>query len=224
LLSIELPREFVLKSNQGSGGMALVSLIAPSANTLPKKFKKVDWEKYLVHPDRFSLNSAAKLVDVWMTQNYFYRIGHFPEWAYKNIKPIVLIEELMYDDSGQLPADYKFFMVYGKCEFIQVDNSRFEKHTRDLFDSKWSRLEIVNVYPNSKETILRPEHLEEMLRIAERLSSELDFVRVDLYQTSNGVKFGELTNYPGGGMEEYHPAEYGKSLGLKWKPNYQKVD
>jgi len=224
LRKITLPSEFAIKSNNGSGAMILVSRTAPIENSLPAKPKKMNWEKYLVSLESFNLESAINLIDVWMNQNYYYRTGHFPEWAYKEIQPVVVIEELMYDTSGRLPADYKFFMIDGKCEFIQIDNSRYETHTRDLFTPTWSRLEVRNVYPNNRAFIPKPKLLEEMLQVAEKLSSGIEFVRVDLYETSKGVKFGELTNYPGGGIEEYEPEEFGRNLGSHWKPNYSDVN
>jgi hypothetical protein len=220
LLELDLPGEFALKSNHGSGAMVLVSEIAPIGSRLPNRFKKRDWEKYLIQPEAFNKVQASKLVDLWMGQNYFYRDGQFPEWAYKDIKPAVIIEELMYDNSGNLPADFKFFMINGTCEFIQMDSSRYEAHTRNLFTPTWELIPGINIFPNNPQPISRPQNLEEMIRVSEALAAAVDFVRVDLYETSHGIKFGELTNYPGGGVEEYQPDELGKTLGARWQPSY----
>ena len=57
---------------------------------------------------------------------------------------------------------------------------------------------------------------EEMLSIAERLGEGIDFVRVDLYASDDWVHVGELTLYPGGGFENYQPAEYDRILGDQW--------
>jgi hypothetical protein len=40
--------------------------------------------------------------------------------------------------------------------------------------------------------------------VAAKLSADIDFIRVDLYETDNGVIFGELTNYPMGGEKLTH--------------------
>ena len=59
-----------------------------------------------------------------------------------------------------------------------------------------------------------------MIDVAERLSAGVDFVRVDLYETRNGVKFGELTNYPEGGSGPFTPSELNVEFGRRWNPYY----
>jgi hypothetical protein len=56
--------------------------------------------------------------------------------------------------------------------------------------------------------------------IAEELSKGIDFIRVDLYETKDGVKFGELTNYPDGGSKKFEPKIYNTILGASWIPKY----
>ena len=218
--NLTLPYEFALKSNNGSGAMILAWRDAPRNVQLPNRLKKSDWGKYLVHPDTFELDKAAGLAELWFNQNFYYRAGYFPEWAYRNIKTAVIVEELMLDENGGLPSDFKFFMVHGKCNFIQVDSSRYQKHRRDLFTPEWERIEGTYKYPASGLEIAPPKKLQEMLSVAETLSREVDFLRVDLYETSKGVKFGELTNYPGGGIEKFNPKYLDEKLGSAWKPKY----
>jgi len=52
-----------------------------------------------------------------------------------------------------------------------------------------------------------------MIEIAELLSKEVDFVRVDLYDLGSRIVFGELTNYPDGGMAKFKPKGVGIHLG-----------
>ena len=54
----------------------------------------------------------------------------------------------------------------------------------------------------------RPWHLEEMLEVARRLSGPFEFVRVDLYDTPKGVRFGELTFTPTNGNIRFFPPEW----------------
>ncbi len=59
-----------------------------------------------------------------------------------------------------------------------------------------------------------------MISVAERLSEGLDFVRVDLYDVSNRIVFGELTNYPDAGKERFDPQEWDAPIGSYWRlPN-----
>jgi hypothetical protein len=52
-----------------------------------------------------------------------------------------------------------------------------------------------------------------MIKLAEVLANSINVVRVDFYDLGNRIVFGELTNYPGGGLEKFKPAEYGMRLG-----------
>jgi hypothetical protein len=217
---LALPYEFALKSNNGSGAMILVWNGASKVSKLPAHARKTDWDKYLVHPESFDRNRANEIARVWLRQNFYYRPGYFPEWAYRSIEPALLVEEIMLDKAGSLPADYKFFMVGGACEFIQVDSSRYQKHTRDLFTVNWERIEGTYKYPSSGVDMQPPQKLQEMLEVAGALTQGIDFLRVDLYETIQGVKFGELTNYPGGGIEKFTPNSLDKKLGIQWRPSY----
>jgi hypothetical protein len=51
----------------------------------------------------------------------------------------------------------------------------------------------------------QPQHLEEMLDFAARLSQSFAFVRVDFYDMSDGVYFGEFTFTPSGGRRPLLP-------------------
>ncbi len=55
-----------------------------------------------------------------------------------------------------------------------------------------------------------------MVELAEALAEGFDFVRVDLYNIDGRIVFGELTNYPYGGMAPFDPPEFDDVLGAKW--------
>ncbi len=52
-----------------------------------------------------------------------------------------------------------------------------------------------------------------MLKCAEMLSKNIPFVRTDFYEINGHLYFGELTFYPGGGMEEFTPDKWDGTLG-----------
>ena len=58
-----------------------------------------------------------------------------------------------------------------------------------------------------------------MIEIAKKLSSDFDYVRVDLYNVSGKIYFGELTFYPWSGYVKFSPDtfdfEAGKEFELK---------
>lgn len=52
-----------------------------------------------------------------------------------------------------------------------------------------------------------------MVKLAEKLSKDIPFLRVDFYEINERVYFGELTFYPASGFEKFKPEEYDKILG-----------
>lgn len=63
-----------------------------------------------------------------------------------------------------------------------------------------------------------------MLTIAEKLSHEQNFVRVDLYQTDKGIYFGELTFFPEAGLGAFNPLSFDAQICKQWlqKPTSDK--
>ena len=66
-------------------------------------------------------------------------------------------------------------------------------------DEDWKNLHITSDCPAVYRLIERPEKLDEMLKIAEKLSEKFPFVRVDLYCVNAKIYFGELTFFHGSG-------------------------
>lgn len=62
----------------------------------------------------------------------------------------------------------------------------------------------------------KPEHLKEMVRIAEVLASDFEFVRVDLYDFKGKIYFGELTFSPWGGIMNSYSNDGIDILGRKF--------
>ncbi|OAE02754.1 hypothetical protein A6A22_15960 [Arthrobacter sp. OY3WO11] len=136
------------------------------------------------------------------------------EWAYGEARKCFIAEERLGQSDIDLP-DYKFFVFHGKPELIQVDSSRFSGHERRLYTPDWEPLEVVNIYPLGP-VIPKPATLDQMLAAAAMLGQPFDFIRVDFYEVGGEVIFGELTPYPGGGIEPYSPRSLDAVLGSKW--------
>jgi len=214
-----LPQNYVVKVNHGSGGVIVVAEVANKIDRLPADLKSINWGRYLIHPNNLDWILCKQILTRWLVSNYYYQPGSFPEWAYRNIRPKVLIEEFLQHNGG-IPDDYKFFMVSGKCVLIQVDSSRYSSHKRDLYSPNWVLLDAEFIFPTSGSKVERPSNLEEMIEIAEKLSAGMDFVRVDLYCTDNGIKFGELTNYPDAGKGDIFPRDLSIALARNWIQDY----
>ncbi|MFP4403773.1 MAG: ATP-grasp fold amidoligase family protein [Candidatus Woesearchaeota archaeon] len=138
------------------------------------------------------------------------------EWAYKNVKRKIIIEKFLKDKNGQSPKDYKFHMFHGKCKMIQVDSDRFKKHTRSLFDENWNYIDASLKFTQGKK-LTKPKNLENMKKLAEKLSKNFENIRIDLYSLNDNIFVGELTQYHGSGTEKFKPIKYDFELGKNWK-------
>ena len=138
------------------------------------------------------------------------------ELHYKRIKPRLLIEELMQPKNGRL-VDYKFWVINGRVEYVHVaENLLIHKFSKDadnrrMYTRNWETAEFQRENFLAKP-IEKPENLKEMIEIAEKLSIGWHYMRVDLYNYDDQIKFGEMTPSPGGGRKEFIPHEYDKLL------------
>lgn len=127
------------------------------------------------------------------------------EWAYQAIQPRLIAEKLLDDGTGDLP-DYKFHCFDGEPRLIQYDVRRFTDHRRELFTPEWQKItdyrRLAAVGPINHK-VPTPSNLGEMLSCARRLSAGFRYVRVDLYSVGGRTVFGEMTWYPGGGLETF---------------------
>lgn len=184
----KLPNQFVIKCTHDSGGLVIV------------KDKK-----------NLNIKEAKKKIEKCLKRNFFYS-GR--EWPYKNVKPRIIIEKYMVDESQKELKDYKVFNFDGKAKIIQVDFDRFIEHKRNLYDTDWKYIEAVIQYPTDKNVkIDKPKSLNKMLELAEKLSKNIPHVRADFYSIDDKIYFGELTFYHESGFGKFNPEEFGEELG-----------
>lgn len=217
----DLPHTFACKVTHASGGTMLVMEQAQRDAGLPSGLP-LGHGRVAVHPDAFDRSRAEEILSVWLDRRYGWS-GWKREWAYTRVQPRILVEELLSDADGNVPADYKFFVFHGTCRFIQVDSARFGDHHRDLMTPTWDRLDVDYNYPRSARIPDAPPRLDDMLRIAETLADGEDFLRVDLYAIENRIVFGELTVYPASGHGSLRPPSFDLVLGSWWTvpPRYR---
>ena len=183
-----LPDRFVLKCNHDSGSVILC-------------------------PDKscFDAEAAREKLRSSMKKNLFWW-GR--EWPYKDVKPCVIAEKYMVDESGTQLKDYKFFCFYGEAKMIQVDFDRFVEHKRNIYNTKWEMQDLQIQFPrDAKQDIPKPAELDRMIRLAEKLARGIPHVRVDFYVVEGRVYFGELTFFHGSGHERFTPEEWDYKFG-----------
>jgi TupA-like ATPgrasp len=210
-----LPREFVVKPNHASGAVWIVSDVAvPVAAALPPATR--GWGTVLTRPDELDWNMLVACSQAWLSRNFG---DEMLEWAYRDIRPRILVEELLHGSDGRVPPnDYKFFVFHGRVRLVKVTTDRHGAKRGNFFLPDWSPLDVRGPYPRADTETPRPLQLERMVDVAEALGVDTDFVRVDLYETSERVVFGELTNYPDGGRQKFTPSSFDLDLGQWWEP------
>ncbi|MDF2802080.1 MAG: glycosyltransferase [Anaerocolumna sp.] len=185
----KLPNEFVLKCTHDSGGLVICKDKAT-----------------------FNIQQAKEKINRCLGRNFFYL---YREWPYKNVRPRIICEKYMVDESSIELKDYKFLCFNGKvkCSFVCLNRNSSTGLNVDFYDLDWKPMPFERHYPNSGITINKPRSYHEMVEFAERLSKDISFVRVDFYEVNGQLYFGELTFYPGSGFEEFTPESYDKLLG-----------
>lgn len=196
-----LPDQFVLKVTHDSGGLVIC-----------KDKSKLDKN-----------GALEKIRRSW--NNDYYKVHR--EWPYKNVPRKIIAEQYMTDQSNielndwnasiktHELTDYKFMCFDGKVKCSFVGSERYSESGLKVtfFDRDWNMLPFERHYPKSKVPILKPKNYEKMIELAEQLSKGISFVRVDFYEISGKIFFGELTFFPGSGFEEFTPTEWDNTLG-----------
>lgn len=197
----QLPNQFVLKC------------VHDAASTIICKDKST-----------FDRQKSKTILELKQKCDYYHYEGK--QWGYKGIKPRIICEPYMEDETGEL-KDYKIFCFNGRPEYVEVDFNRWVKHKLNPYDFDWNPLNFCDTSLNDYDAnIPRPKNLDQMREFAEKLSKGIPFVRVDFYSIKGHVYVGELTFYPGGGYIQFNPREvdlkYGKMLDLSTAYCYKK--
>ena len=82
-----------------------------------------------------------------------------------------------------------------------------------FYNREWERMPFERHYPASLTDFPKPDTYDKMIHLAEILSAGIPFIRVDFYEISRQIYFGELTFFPGSGLEEFTPEEWDYNLG-----------
>lgn len=112
-------------------------------------------------------------------------------------------------------TDYKFMCFNGKVECSFVVSERFSDNGLKVtfYDREWNIMPFERHYPRSSKKIDQPKNYNKMLDLAEKLSKDIAFVRIDFYESHEKIYFGEMTFFPGSGFEEFTPDKWDRTLG-----------
>ena len=174
----KLPNQFVLKCTHNSGNVIICN-------------------------DKSQMNKpqVLKLLKKELSRNYF---SYNREWPYKNIKPRIIAEKLMTDNTNLGLNDYKFYCFDGFVDSVMICIDRHLGSPKFyFFDKEWN---LKRYNKRGKEaadnfSLPKPPNIEKMFNIASRLSDGIPFVRIDLYNIEGRIYFGEATFFPSSGCD-----------------------
>ncbi len=178
---------------------------------------------FVYDKNSINYNEAQKALQKRLKKNY-YRTSK--EWQYKNIKPCIIVEQLLQDANGNIPLDYKLHCFNGKVRMIQVDIGRgTENHHRNWYNDQWEREPYKWSSPKgegkytdpSDEDVPKPLTLGKMISLSNMLAEPFDYVRVDWYDVDGKLYFGELTFHHDSGTKPILPEEWDLQLGSELK-------
>lgn len=186
-----LPNKFVLKATQGSGNHDVIIC----------KDKSI-----------LDLNVIRKRMEKSLSYNCY---SCTAEWVYKNIKPRIIIEKLLEDSSQDDIVDYKFMCFNGrvKCTCVCTDRNSKGGMKMTIYDRDWNIMPFERSHPSEKTPIKKPVCYDNMITMAEQLSKDISFLRVDFYEVCGKYYFGEMTFYPASGFGKFQPQEWDNILG-----------
>lgn len=190
----QLPDKFVMKCTHDSGGIVICK-----------------------NKSKLNLKKAKKKINKSLKQNYFY---YGREWPYKNVKPRIIIEKYMEDQSQKNILDYKFFCFGGKVECLYIsEGSHSNNQKLQFYDKNFNLIDCTRKdYKKFEVLPQKPINFNKMIEFSEVLSKNIEHIRVDFYEINGKLYFSELTFYTGSGyipwVDKKWDYEFGKMINL----------
>lgn len=167
---------------------------------------------------KLNIQEAKRILSKGLNYQYFYK---FREWAYKDVRPCIIAEKYLEDETGFL-TDYKFYCFNGTADCVLTCFDRINGDTKFyFFDREWSLKRYNKMGKEAPEgfTKPKPDGIDKMFELADILAkaSTAPFIRVDFYNVYGQIYFGELTLYPAAGYDLGRLPETDKLFGEKVK-------
>jgi hypothetical protein len=180
--------------------------IAPCALPFVVKSRHGCNQRIFVRDDKVDWDVVRRRAATWLRRPYGYWLD---EWLYRDIPRGILVEPFI-GAGGALPIDYKFYVFGGEVAFVQVHLDREHRHSWVVYDRDW------RPFFGHADLPRAPSALAAMIAAAETLAGDFDFVRVDFYQPEKYPIFGEMTFYPGSGLDPFDPPALDAVMGALW--------
>ena len=100
-------------------------------------------------------------------------------------------------------------MYFSKSHNIEKPEPEF----CNIYDTNWQLQDFHQKSLSDNKEYKKPEELDKMIEISEKLSKKIKFLRVDFYIVNDKIFFGEMTFFPGAGLSKFYPEKYDNILG-----------
>lgn len=200
-----LPDAFVLKSDGG----------AASRGVLPLRASGVDRWTTVDGAETFTADQVRERFADLLSRK-------------KVMRPFFAEELLVQPDAGPIPDDIKVYACYGEVQQVLVrrvtEHGLGGQHVRRYLGPEGEDLgEVVKGVPVDASVPV-PRRLPEIVAVAEHLSRAMGvpFVRVDVYDTEQGIVLGEITRAPGG--DQRIRPDHDARMGRAWERALYRLD
>lgn len=126
---------------------------------------------------------------------------------------------------GEIPKDYKCWVFSGNVQFVQVINRLDRRHR--WYRPDWRPLcDQMHLGWDLDDLDEKPAHLSQLIGAAELLAGayEYPFVRIDFYDTPQGIVFGEFTPTPLAGPSRLLYTPYAnRTMGRLWSDGLSSI-
>lgn len=195
----DLPSRCFLKANHGCGWNILV--LDGQGYDYRAGENLCDRNGRLLDRDRLTPHALSREATRAYCRRMLAKVFSAEEWAYTRIPPRIFVEEALEPRTGPALTDYRCYTFDGQVRALSLGSPSYRKRHWNLFlTPQWEEISLT-AYREAVPTPrpMKPAAFPDILAAAERLGRGIDFVRVDLYATTQGVRLGELTLYPEAG-------------------------
>ena len=185
----KLPNQFVAKANHNSGPVQIV------------KDKSKANKKEIIK----ELNNQLRLdYGIFSMEKY-----------YSDIPRKIIVEKFLISSI----KDFRFHTFKDKDNTlnicVQITDSELEESI--MYNAlTWKKINVGNGYRIKEGEYEKPLNYDKMLEIVKTLSTDFEYVRVDLYNLSGKIYFGELTFCDCSGFGKFTDEKWDYKFGSYW--------
>ncbi len=188
----QLPDKFIIKANHGCR-----------------------WN-YKIKNKELLLKNEVLFKIIRKRMNEYINISFFPfagfELQYKDIKPQIIIEELLLEDVNSKPQEIEIYCFNGIPQIFQ--KIKYDENAEvSVFNNKYENinLKFLNSYILKKEAA--DDKLKQAVSLSEKLSKDFKLVRVDWLLYKDQLYFNEMTFTPFSGHYFFEDNSWNYKLG-----------